>query len=212
MSAARRKALIAHARQHGAVIIEDDYDGEFRYDGNPLKALISENAADVVFYVGTFSKCMSPALRLGFVIAPEWAMSTLIAIKNCLDWHCPTATQAAVAAFIAGGHLTRHVRTMRRIYRDRRRVLMEELSDRISSWLTPISSSYGMHLAAVGLGKLDLEAIADRLLHDNMRIHTFSRYYLNPPDRSGLVFGLGIASADDIARGAERLRRNLQAS
>ena len=114
MSGPRRKALIDWARKHEAVIIEDDYDGEFRYEDNPLAALRTPEAADVVFYVGTFSKCMLPALRLGFVVAPEWAMPTLVAAKNCLDWHCPVPMQMGVAAFIAEGHLAQHVRKMRR--------------------------------------------------------------------------------------------------
>ena len=101
MSTRRRKALVKFARNSGAVIVEDDYDGEFRYEGSPLEALRTSDAADVVFYVGTFSKCMLSALRLGFIIAPAWAMPTLVAAKNCLDWHCSTPVQMGVAGFIA---------------------------------------------------------------------------------------------------------------
>lgn len=95
MSKRRRRALVEFARSRDAVIVEDDYDGEFRFDGTPLEALRSSDFADVVFYVGTFSKCMLPGLRLGFVVAPDWAMSTLIAAKNSMDWHCPTPIQNA---------------------------------------------------------------------------------------------------------------------
>ena len=108
--AQRRSALLNFARTHGAVVVGDEYDGEFRYDGTPLQALRSTATANDVFYVGTFSKCMFPALRLGFVVAPEWAIPTLITAKNCLDWHCPTLTQMAVASYIADGHLSRRVR------------------------------------------------------------------------------------------------------
>ena len=124
MSMRRRKALVEFARRRGAVIIEDDYDGEFRYDGSPLAALRIAEAADVVFYVGTFSKCMLSALRLGFIIAPAWAMRTLVAAKNCLDWHCSTPVQIGVAGFISEGHLTHHVRKMRAIYKKRRQLLL----------------------------------------------------------------------------------------
>src|ERR1700761_6786668 len=120
MSMRRREALIEFARKRNAVIIEDDYDGEFRYEGAPVPALRTGSAADVVFYVGTFSKCMLSALRLGFIVAPGCAIGTLTAAKNCLDWHCPTPVQNAVAAFIAEGHLTRHVRKMRGLYKERR--------------------------------------------------------------------------------------------
>jgi GntR family transcriptional regulator / MocR family aminotransferase len=116
MSARRRQALVAFARRRGAVIIEDDYDGEFRYEGSPLEALRTGDAEDVVCYVGTFSKCMLPSLRLGFIVAPGWALRSLISAKNCMDWHCPMPMQMGVARFIAEGHLERHVRRLRRIY------------------------------------------------------------------------------------------------
>jgi peptidoglycan-N-acetylglucosamine deacetylase len=97
--AAKGSRESARTPYRGALIIEDDYDGEFRYDGSPLEAL--RTAAAAVFYVGTFSKCMLSALRLGFAVAPEWAMRTLIAAKNCLDWHCSTPVRMGVAGFIA---------------------------------------------------------------------------------------------------------------
>jgi GntR family transcriptional regulator/MocR family aminotransferase len=205
----RRKALLAHARRHGAVIVEDDYDGEFRYDGAPLEALVSEDAADVVFYVGTFSKCMLPSLRLGFVIAPDWAMPTLVAAKNSLDWHCPTALQAGVAAFIAEGHLTRHVRKMRRVYGQRRQRLLDALSGPLAPWLEAIPSAYGMHIAAVSRRPHDLDEVAKNVLRDDMRLHTLRRYHLAGPDRDGFIFGLGVADEAQIAAGVARLRSAL---
>jgi GntR family transcriptional regulator/MocR family aminotransferase len=97
-----------------------------------LTALRAHEASDVVFYVGTFSKCMLPALRMGFIVAPEWAMQTLVAAKNCLDWHCSTPVQVGVAGFIAGGHLSRHVRRMREIYRQRRQLLLGKRENRVN--------------------------------------------------------------------------------
>jgi DNA-binding transcriptional MocR family regulator len=85
MSRHRRNALVEFARTRGAVIVEDDYDGEFRFDGAPLEALRSSEFADVVFYVGTFSKCMLRAVPLGFVAAPDWAIPALITVKNSTD-------------------------------------------------------------------------------------------------------------------------------
>jgi GntR family transcriptional regulator / MocR family aminotransferase len=85
MSPRRRKALVEFARSHGAVIVEDDYDGEFRYDGSPLEALGTSDASDVVFYVGTFSKCMLSALRLGFIVAPEWATWRTMSAKCAIS-------------------------------------------------------------------------------------------------------------------------------
>ena len=210
MSMRRRKALVQFARQHGAVIVEDDYDGEFRYEGSPLEALRTSQSSDVVFYVGTFSKCMLSALRLGFIVSPTWAMQTLVATKNCLDWHCSTPIQSAVAEFIAAGHLTRHVRKMREVYKLRRQLLLESLHDRLGGWLEAIPSFYGMHVAATLTAAVDLENVADELLRHNVKIHALSRYFLGPQTRTGLVFGYGTVDLPDIRRGVSLLHRVLQ--
>jgi GntR family transcriptional regulator/MocR family aminotransferase len=211
MSARRRKALVAFARSHNAVIVEDDYDGEFRYDGASLQALQSADSADVVFYVGTFSKCMLPALRLGFLVAPEWAMRTLVAAKNCLDWHCSMPTQLGVAGFISQGHLARHVRRMRQLYKQRRQALLTALGKELGKWLEPIPSCYGMHIAAGARGSthLDLERVSETLLEHGVKIHTVSRYYLGQPGRPGLIFGYGAVGPAEIARGLTVLRKVL---
>ena len=211
MSARRRKALVAFARSHGAVIVEDDYDGEFRYDGASLQALQSEDSADVVFYVGTFSKCMLPALRLGFLVAPQWAMRTLVAAKNCLDWHCSTPVQLGVAGFISQGHLARHVRRMRHLYKQRRQALLTSLVKEVGKWLEPVPSFYGMHIAATvrGSTSLDLERVTETLLDHNIKIHTVSRYYLGQPGRPGLIFGYGAVGPIEIAQGLAVLRKVL---
>jgi GntR family transcriptional regulator/MocR family aminotransferase len=210
MPASRRRALVEFARNHGAVIVEDDYDGEFRFDGGPLAALRTPDAADVVFYVGTFSKCMLPTLRLGFIVAPEWALRTLTAAKNCLDWHCPTPMQMGVAAFIAEGHLARHVRKMRGVYKVRRQLLQESLRKDFAEWLEPIPSTYGMHIGAFARTALDLDAVTEELLRNAIKVHSFSRYYLGPQARGGLIFGYGSVDRADIRRGLAALRRVLR--
>jgi GntR family transcriptional regulator/MocR family aminotransferase len=210
MSMRRRKALIEFARKRGAVIIEDDYDGEFRYDGSPLEALRTADTSDVVFYVGTFSKCMLSALRLGFIVAPDWAMRTLVAAKNCLDWHCSTPVQVGVAGFISEGHLAHHVRKMRNTYKRRRQLLLQLLEEKLAEWLDPIPSYYGMHIAAVARASLDLDRIAEGLRQHNVKIHAFSRYYLGPQTRAGLIFGYGAVDLPEINRGMSALRRAFQ--
>ena len=209
MSMRRRKALVEFARSRGAVIIEDDYDGEFRYDGSPLAALRTPDAADVVFYVGTFSKCMLSALRLGFIVAPDWAMRTLVAAKNCLDWHCSTPVQMGVAGFIAEGHLTRHVRRMRELYKERRQWLLQCLQKDFTDWLQPIPSFYGMHVAAVARAPMDLDQVAEHLHRNNVKIHALTRYYVGPRTKSGLIFGYGAAGIPEMNRGLSALRKAL---
>jgi GntR family transcriptional regulator / MocR family aminotransferase len=212
MSAARRQALLAYAREHDAVIIEDDYDGEFRYEGSPLEALKSADPRAAVFYVGTFSKCMLPSLRLGFIVAPDWAMPTLVAAKNALDWHCSTPLQVTVAAFIAEGHLSRHVRRMRDLYGRRRDLLRRNLDGPLATWFEPIPSFYGMHATALAQPGVDVEKAATQLLGEGIRIHTLDRYFLGPPAHAGLVFGFGAAEPAQLVLGIEKLCRVLSRS
>jgi GntR family transcriptional regulator / MocR family aminotransferase len=209
MSARRRQALVAFARRRGVVIIEDDYDGEFRYEGSPMEALRTADAEDVVCYVGTFSKCMLPALRLGFIVAPDWAMRSLISAKNCMDWHCPTPVQMGVARFIAEGHLERHVRRLRRIYKERRELILKCLEADLRQWLTPISSCYGLHVAAEARTRQDMDRVCETLLREQIKVHAFSRYYLGAPVRSGLIFGYGAVDPAQIRQGFSALRRVL---
>jgi GntR family transcriptional regulator/MocR family aminotransferase len=209
MSPARREALLNHAREHGAVIVEDDYDGEFRYEGSPLDALKAADKSHVVFYVGTFSKCLLPSLRLGFIVAPEWALRTLVAAKNAMDWHCPTPLQLTVAAFIADGHLARHVRKMRDLYRRRRELLRKGFVGPLAEWFEPIPSFYGMHTTAIARSGVEVESVAARMLHEGVKIHTLDRYHLGTPTRTGLVFGYGAATPAQLALGIKKLCRAL---
>jgi GntR family transcriptional regulator/MocR family aminotransferase len=205
LSMRRRQALIEFARRHNAVLIEDDYDGEFRFEGSPLEALRTADSADVVFYVGTFSKCMLPALRLGFVVAPRWALPALVAAKNCLDWHCAVPIQLAVATFIADGHLARHVRKMREIYRARRDRLLTLLDKDLREWLEPLPSSCGMHVAAVARAPGDMEAVTEILLERQVKLHALNRYYLGRPARSGFIIGYGACDLNEISQGLASL-------
>lgn len=210
MSSRRRVRLIERARELGAVIVEDDYDGEFRYDDGPLEALRATENADIVFYVGTFSKCMLPALRLGFIIGPPWAMGTMIATKNCLDWHCSTPVQLSVARFIDEGHLAHHVRRMRALYGQRRKLLLKLLEQNLSTWLQPVASTYGMHIAALAVPAVDTEQIAQILGQQGVEIHTLQRYFYGPAYRTGFVVGFGATDLDEIRAGLLKLEAALK--
>ena len=122
---------------------------EFRFGGRPLDALQTLDRAESVFYVGTFSKSLFPALRLGFAVAPAWAQGALGAAKHYADWSCSPISQETLAAFINEGHLARHVRRMRRVYASRRDVLLEGLRSELSPWLEPLPNVAGLHLAAL---------------------------------------------------------------
>lgn len=205
MSPRRREALLEFARRNGAVVVEDDYDGEFRYDGSPLEALRGSASASQVFYVGSFSKCMFPAIRLGFVVPPAWALPALVAAKNSTDWHSSVPIQAAVAAFIHDGHLTSHIRRVRRIYRDRRDRLLELLGRRAGNALTIVPSFYGMHLTAVARGGIECEAVSEALASRGIMIHSLERYYLGPATRSGFIIGYAAADSGVLERAVSAL-------
>lgn len=209
MSKRRRAALVDFARRHGAVIVEDDYDGEFRFGDHPLPSLRASDAADLVFYVGTFSKCMLPSLRLGFVVVPDWARRSLVAAKNCLDWHCSTPLQTGVAAFITEGHLARHVRKMRQIYGRRRQLLYTLLRRELSDCLELIPSLYGMHVAAWARDGIDLRTAVRALASRAVNIHTLERYHWKRSSRPGLVFGYGVVDLPEIERGMTALQEVL---
>ncbi|HZH10715.1 MAG TPA: PLP-dependent aminotransferase family protein [Microvirga sp.] len=207
LSAARRAALINFARSRGALVIEDDYDGEFRFGGRSLDALQTLDGDEAVFYVGTFSKSLFPALRLGFVAAPAWARPALTAAKKAADWHCPVVEQNTLAAFIAEGHLARHVRRMRGIYARRRAVLLEALVRHGGGLLEPIPSEAGLHLAAWLAAPQDAEAIVARAAADGVAVEPLGRYTVAGSGRSGLALGYGACPTERIDEAIARLVR-----
>lgn len=198
LSLRRRDALIEFARRTGAAIIEDDYDGEFRYEDRPINALRGEGSEDHVFYVGSFSKCMLPSLRLGFVIAPAWAMPALVMAKNASDWHCASPIQMAVAEFVRGGHLSRHIRRARRIYLERRNHLVGLLRRELTDAVTIIPSLYGMHMSVISNVDVDCEAVSEALEKRGVQIHSLQRYYMGVAERSGFVIGFAAVERNSL--------------
>jgi GntR family transcriptional regulator/MocR family aminotransferase len=207
LSLARRRALLDFARAKGAVIIEDDYDGEFRYAGKPLDALQTLDRHGAVFYVGTFSKSMFPALRLGFVIAPPWAREALAAAKQLSDWHAPLVAQDTLAAFIAEGHLARHVRKMRRIYGERREVLQQALERFCGERLRAVGIGAGLHLAAQLDPSVATAGLIERAHDAGLALDPLQRFTVGRRKDDVLVFGYGAIGADRIVEGVRALAR-----
>jgi GntR family transcriptional regulator/MocR family aminotransferase len=209
MTTRRRTALLEFAQAHGAVVIEDDYDGEFRLAARPLDALQTLDRSESVFYVGTFSKSLFPEMRLGFVVPPPWARPALVAAKQCTDWHCAVLEQETLATFIAEGHLARHVRKMRQVYGARHQVLLGCLKRDFHRWLEPIPSAVGLHLAALSKMPVDIDALADRARNEGIGIYSLREFYFGRTARPGLVFGYGAIEERDIVEGLSRVRRLL---
>jgi GntR family transcriptional regulator/MocR family aminotransferase len=206
LSPRRRQALLAFARRSGAVVVEDDYDGEFRFDGRPLEALQTLDASGQVVYVGTFAKSLFPELRLGYLVAPEWLRGPLRAAKQ-LSGLSPLIDQQTLAAFIAEGHLARHVRRVRRHYAERRAALLQAIGEGGGRWLQPYPSAAGLHLALRLPEALDarrlLEAAADR----GVGAYAASQFALDEGRCNAVVLGYGALPVESVRRGAQALLR-----
>lgn len=211
MSARRRTQLLEFAAANGAVILEDDYDGEFAHAAGPLDALQTLDRHRCVFYIGTFSKSLFPALRLGFVVAPEWAVPALIAAKQRMDWHGAALAQDTLALFIAEGHLARHLRKMRTIYAQRRQVLEAALARFLPQEMSVVPSGGGLHLTALLAPDRHARGVALAAAADRVRViplNSFSKASVVP---NGMAFGLGMIPAQRIDAGIARLARHVRA-
>lgn len=209
LSLRRRRGLLDFARERDALVIEDDYDGEFRFGGRPLDALQTLDRDGRVFYVGTFSKSLFPSLRKGFIVAPGWARDALVTVKHCADSHCDTITQSVLAAFIRDGHLARHVRRMRAIYGERRQALLESLRGELSPWLEPIESEAGLHLAARIRAPRLTPAILARMQRHAPGAQSIDEYAMSAPDAPAITFGYGAIDAEEIRVALRRFAKSL---
>jgi len=204
MSLNRRAQLLDHARRHRAVVIEDDYDAEFRYGARPLDALHSLDDRGVVFYVGTFSKVLFPALRVGFIVAPAWARDRLRGLLHATHGAPPLLTQLTLASFIREGHLARHVRRMTRIYGRRRALLLEGMARHAAGLLQPIDSTAGLHVSALLPKSIDARRIVEAAAREGLAAQALSAGKGRAPC-NGIAFGLGLARDDRIEAGMRLL-------
>jgi GntR family transcriptional regulator/MocR family aminotransferase len=209
MSLPRRMALLAWAERHGAAVVEDDYDSEFRYSGRPIEPLQTLDQHGRVLYVGSFSKTMLATLRLGFVVVPEPLVEAVRAAKFVTDWHTALPTQAALAGFIDQGYLARHIRRMRRVYQERHQLVVGILTDRFSDHLKLVPSSTGLHVTATVPGATpgELEAVLERAWAAGVGLLPLSTWDAGPPSQPGLVLGYGAIPTAGIEEGLRRLRR-----
>ena len=208
MSLERRIALLAWAKRRQAIVIEDDYDSEFRFSGRPLDPLQSLDRDGSVIYVGSFSKVMRPVIRLGFLIAPASLQPALRAAKQLTDSSGVLPTQAALARFIDDGSLAKHIRRASREYAARHQRVVETLRRDFRRWLEVIPSSAGLHVAArvAADASLDLERIVARAQIAGVRVYPLSRFCRAPGGPQGLVIGYGVIPSAKIVEGLRRLR------
>jgi GntR family transcriptional regulator/MocR family aminotransferase len=208
LSLRRRLALLEWAQDVNAWIIEDDYDGEFRFAGNPLSALASLDRSGRVIYIGTFSKVVLPALRLGFMVVPESLAERTLAARKYTDRHSPLLEQAALAAFMEEGHFARHIVRMRAIYAERRSALMNAFRKHAQDLFDVIAPETGVHVIARLRTRMDDKMAADVVRTCGLAAMPLSSYYVGMPKSRGfLVSFANIRDADSIVRDAVKALR-----
>jgi GntR family transcriptional regulator / MocR family aminotransferase len=207
----RRLALLEWASKEGAWIVEDDYDAEYRYSGRPLAALQSLDRAESVLYVGTFTKMLFNALRLGFLILPPRLVESFAAARSFSDRHPPTLDQAILAEFMSEGHFGHHVRRMRQIYAERLGVLVEAANRQLSGALEVVSAVTGMRT----LGWLCTDekdwAVAERARSQGLELAALSQFTLRHSQRPALIIGFAGCTPAELRRGIDVLANVLGA-
>ncbi len=200
MSMARRQALLARAGELGAVIIEDDYDSAFRYEGRPTDALQSMDRHGLVAHVGSFSKTMLPELRMGYVVLPAALVRAVQTVKHLTDWHTPTLMQLALARFIEDGHLLRHIRRCHEVYAGRRERLRHWFDGPLAPWFALVPTTAGFHVAALVRDhvRLDMAELLRRARRADVGLLSIAPFYHGAPRRHGLYLGYGAIDTLDI--------------
>ncbi len=210
MSLARRVALLRWSEKRQAAILEDDYDSEFRYRGRPLESLQSLDSSGRVLYVGTFSKVLTPSLRLGFLVAPAALMPSFCAAKWETDSFTAPHGQMALAALMEDGFFARHMRRLRRVYQSRYEVLMQALSTQLSEDLEVLPSSAGLHVCLRFKRKQVIAArVVRQALSDGVALEDL-RALGGAASWPGLVLGYGRIRVEDIDAGIRRLAGSIQ--
>ncbi len=205
LSAARRLQLLDWARRSGAWIVEDDYDSEYRHDGQPVAALHSLDPDARVLYIGTFSKVLFGALRLGFLVLPPDLVAAAAAVRRSLDISPPTFPQAILASFIREGHFARHLRRMRTLYRERRDALVGALRQELGPEVALRGESAGMHLVLELPPGLDDREVAARAAAAGLWTMPLAFCRTAAGGRPGLVLGYGGTDAARLRDAARRL-------
>lgn len=221
LTVARRRALLDWAAAKHAWIIEDDYDSEYRYSVRPEETLLSLDHRGCVIHVGTFSKTLSPQLRLGYMVLPASLVDTFVAAKRVADRHAATAAQRALAVLLEDGAYDRHVRRMRRLQQARQRALTDALARHMGDRVRIQGAASGLHLLAwipdlpVNAEPALVQTARDR----GVRVYPVGPLYLPARARSrstiqqpaGLVMGYALLGTDAIEEGVRRLKLALNA-
>lgn len=202
---ARRLALLEWARRRNAVLVEDDYDGEFRYEGQPLESLQGLDREGRVIYVGTFSRTVFSALRIGYLIAPKPLVPAFSAGKWLCDRHTAALEQRALAEFISSGTYERYLRRVRRRNAARRQVLLDSIRKWLGDRVEVTGDGAGAHIVLWPRNRAAEETVITRAASHGVGVYRISPYYLKPPERTGILLGYSRMREQEIREGIKRL-------
>jgi GntR family transcriptional regulator/MocR family aminotransferase len=205
MSLARRLQLLQWARKSGAMIFEDDYDGEYRYSGRPIPALQGLDDGGLVLYAGSFSKVLFPALRLGYLVIPVDLLHYFEAMRSLTSRHSPLLEQLVLSDFITEGHFGRHLRRMREVYAERLSVLLEEARLRLAGLLEISKVEAGLQTIGWLSSEIDAESAAAAAAKRNVDVTPVDRYSQGRMVPEGLQLGFAAVDANEIRRGVREL-------
>jgi GntR family transcriptional regulator/MocR family aminotransferase len=210
MPISRRRELLAFAGAVGATIIEDDYDSEFHYEGNPVAALQGLDGTGIVFYVGTFSKSMFADVRVGYAIVPENLVDVFETAQRHSGQIVSAPLQNALAEFIEDGHFTAHVRKMNRIYRGRRDRMVQAVGAATGQALKIVPPAGGMQLLVQLDSRHNDVDVAGRLAKAEVTARPLSRHFTGEITGQGLFLGFAAWTEQEIDAGADVIGRVLR--
>jgi GntR family transcriptional regulator/MocR family aminotransferase len=212
LSLPRRLELLAWAERSASLIIEDDYDSEFRYDARPIPSLQGLAQHENVLYVGTFSKVLFPSLRIGYIVVPSTLVSVFEKAKWLMDRHSPTLEQRALADFINDGHLERHLRRMRKLYDRRRQKLVAALQTHFAGGVTILGENSGMHLMIRLRTSWNSEEVVKRSAAAGVGLLSAQMYYLRHAPGDEFVLGYAALGERKIQEGIRRMAKALHSA
>src|SRR5262245_18139648 len=207
LSIERRLELLAWASRVGAFIVEDDYDGEYRYDGQPLQAMGGLDREGSTLYLGTLSKILFPALRVGYLVLPQALVEPFVAAKAIGDTGTAVLEQLALADFIDAGHFDRHLRRTTASNSARRKALVLALREQFGDRVEICGANAGLHVFAWVKGKSGgpIRDASERAEEAGVGLYTADPFYAKRPDRTGILLGYAALRERDIREGIRRL-------
>jgi GntR family transcriptional regulator/MocR family aminotransferase len=205
MSASRRRDLLDWAASNQSWILEDDYDSEFRYSSRPLASLQGMDAARRVIYMGTFSKVLFPALRLGYIVVPHALVQRFVNAREAVDLFPPILNQLVVTDFLQEGHFARHLRRMKTLYRARRDALVDAVQVFAGDVLTVASVEAGLQLVAYLADDVDDREVVRLAARHQLMPLSLSRCYAGEAPHRGLLLGFGGSDEAALAAGVREL-------